>query len=1093
MLPGFAGHLISEAFLESRVASGTQPPVNDEAARRLAAWLRRRQELGPASSLRAMLHAGAEPFLTAFGFDASSDLATREGIVVATVRDATRSVVSAALVVAPWGEPLEPLWREAARHAIERHTSWCFLFNGTHIRVLDAERLFTRRHVEFDLAHAADDPRSLAALKAVLDTYALRALVEESDRHAAQVCRSLRSGVLTASAAVLSALVGRKAPTHPLDGIFEQALTVVYRLLFLLFAEARALVPIWHPVYRESYSLEALRGAVEGGDGAAGSWDALRAIARLAHAGCHAGDLRVTPFNGRLFAPGRTPLADRPNLDDRAARNAILALSTRPSIDRAGLERIAYRDLGVEQLGAVYETLLDYRPVVHRPQRPRGPLRVELRAGSGVRKSTGTFYTPQAIAECVVRRTLGPLVRDAEPERILELKVLDPAMGSGAFLVAACRYLASAYETALVQAGRCHPCDLDERERISIRRIVAERCLYGVDLNPMAVQLARLSLWLTTLAADRPLSFLDHHLLTGNSLIGAWLALLNRTPRAGRPRRRESTGTRQPILIEELYRRDVIGGVLPVRFALDTMPSDTLEQVRTKERSLAAINSRGSVLRSWRQVADIWCASWLAGESVPPAAFGVLSDAVLTSRSSLSPRETERLICAAKDAVEAHRPFHWELEYPEIFFAPDGTRRTDAGFDAVLGNPPWEMLRADGDGNRQACRVVRFTRDAGVYRARSDGHANCYQLFLERAIDLTRNGGRIGLVLPSGVATDHGSASLRRLLLTRCDVESLVGFENLRAVFPIHRSIRFVLLAATAGRTSERIACRFGLHDPSELEALGEEPAEVSPWFQIRLRKSAIEHLSGQDLTIPWLRTPLDLELAERAAALFPPLGSDAGWKARFGRELNATEDRHLFRQRGEGMPVIGGRQIQPFAVDLKAGRWSVRTRDADTLLRDGRHARARLAYRDVAGATNQLTLIAAVLPAGSIATHTVFTLRTALPPLDQHLLCALFNSFVVNYLVRLRVSMHVTVATVERLPVPMRGDSPAAARELAALARILSRRRDPAAAARLQARVAALYRLNLEEFEYVLSTFPLVAEESRRAALRAFVSVVSP
>src|SRR5207245_4115685 len=179
----------------------------------------------------------------------------------------------------------------------------------------------------------------------------LAALIVESERHSASVCRSLREGVLEASKLLLQALAARRVPA--VDGAFDQALTIVYRLLFLLFAEARALVPVWHPVYRESYSLEALRAAVEGPHGALpgpalGLWDALRAIARLAHAGCSAGDLRVTAFNGRLFAPARTPLAERRNLDDEAARRALLALATRPAADRAARERIAYRDLGVE-------------------------------------------------------------------------------------------------------------------------------------------------------------------------------------------------------------------------------------------------------------------------------------------------------------------------------------------------------------------------------------------------------------------------------------------------------------------------------------------------------------------------------------------------------------------------------------------------------------------------------------------------------------------------------------------------------------------------------------------------------------------------
>ncbi len=169
-----------------------------------------------------------------------------------------------------------------------------------------------------------------------------------------------------------------------------------------------------------------------------------------------------------------------------------------------------------------------------------------------------------------------------------------------------------------------------------------------------------------------------------------------------------------------------------------------------------------------------------------------------------------------------------------------------------------------------------------------------------------------------------------------------------------------------------------------------------------------------------------------------------------------------------------------------------MRALDAGERLRDGRYLRPRLAYRDVAGPENRLTLIAAILPPGCVSTHTIFCLRTPLRLSDQQLLCGLFNSFVLNFLVRLRVSTHVTTAIVERLPVPVRDHAPHTAREIAALARVLSRRRHPAAYARLQARVAALYQLTSDEFAYVLSTFPLVPEEVRRAAFEAFAQPTS-
>src|SRR5205085_6756241 len=155
------------------------------------------------------------------------------------------------------------------------------------------------------------------------------------------------------------------------------------------------------------------------------------------------------------------------------------------------------------------------------------------------------------------------------PDRIISLRIVDPAMGSGAFLVAACRYLASAYETALIRDGASHPSDFDERDRAAIRRTIAERCLYGVDLNPMAVQLARLSLWLATLSADRPLTFLDHRLQVGDSLLGAWLRNVRNAPAA--TRRRATIEPPLPLFEDDAL-RDVIVGVLPARFTLEQIP-----------------------------------------------------------------------------------------------------------------------------------------------------------------------------------------------------------------------------------------------------------------------------------------------------------------------------------------------------------------------------------------------------------------------------------------------------------------------------------------------------------------------------------------
>jgi hypothetical protein len=250
----------------------------------------------------------------------------------------------------------------------------------------------------------------------------------------------------------------------------------------------------------------------------------------------------------------------------------------------------------------------------------------------------------------------------------------------------------------------------------------------------------------------------------------------------------------------------------------------------------------------------------------------------------------------------------------------------------------------------------------------------------------------------------------------------------------------------------------------------------------------------------------MDLSIAEKAVSLFPPLGGAGGWNAAFGRELNATDDRAAFQPLGrrdrerhdvrsvrlqpdrDRLPVVDGKHLEPFRVALDSVTRTIGAADARRLLRSDHHEHPRLAYRDVASATNKLTLIAAVLPPGCVSTHTVFCLRR--PPLSldtQYFLCGLFNSLVVNYLVRLRVTTHVTTATVERLPIPVRDTCPAVFREIAALARRLSKRFDAGTFAQLNARAARLYQLSTGELEHVLSTFPLISIEDRVAALKLF------
>lgn len=1056
----------------------------------MPSWAARRSSLGPASSVRAIADAAVIPLFAGLGLSVAG---RRDADGLCELRVAWRQRVVAPVIVMPWSESLDRTWRLAVARGVHIDARWCFTCNGRGLRIVDSQHTWTRHYLEFDLdllPHEPDARRllwtiaggeSLASTPAVLDE-----AVERSASHGLAVCRTLGSGVLRALELLSSAIADRQRRRHPPDVIFDQCLTVLYRVLFLLFAEARGLVPMWHPIYRDRYSIDAIVTTLLGGRTFRGVWNAIQAISRLAHAGCAAGELTVTAFNGRLFSPSRVSSLDGVRLTDEAMASIVLAVSTTPAAKDRGIARIAYGELDVEQLGAVYERLLDYDFEPHRPT-------VTARSREA-RKSSGTFYTPRGVTAFLVRETLEPLVRDLTSSEILQLRIVDPAMGSGAFLVESCRFLAAAVEEAYVREGLWHPADIVAGDRAGVRREVALRCLYGVDLNPMAVQLARLSLWLATLASEKPLTFLDHHLVAGDSLVGATPDDIRRRPsrvagRHGRP-------TTLPLFDEE-HLAPVLKHAVGTRVQLAMEPDDSAAIVRDKERTLARLLERNGDVVRWTRVLDLWCAGWFGQEEQRTGpAFADLAQFILHGQACLPDRVALPLLARSDDIAARHRFLHWPLTFPEVFADHGGRASHGAGFDAVVGNPPWDMIRGDsGDAaarerrRREARYLADFVGDSGVYRVECRSHPNRYQLFVERAMQLVRNGGRIGLVLPGGIATDAGAAPLRRHLFDGAALDGITGLDNRRRIFPIHRSVRFALVTGTSGRPTTRIRCRFGIADVDELEGKGRPASGRAP---VTLTRAFLVQTSGaDDLGVPEITGPGDLRIVEKISSSVPWLRSADGWNVRFGRELNASDDRGLFVPRqpaGAGRPVLEGKQLDPFRALLDKCVLEVAAA-AEPRIRVPR--RARLAFRDVASATNRLTLIAAVIPARAVTTHTLFCLKEPLPLRTQRVLCALLNSFVANYLVRLRVNTHVTTALVSRLPVPLVAARSSAFARLAALSTRLTLSDAPieqlAEYAELQALVAHLYGLDRTDFEHVLATFPLISQNAKASALKFF------
>ncbi len=521
---------------------------------------------------------------------------------------------------------------------------------------------------------------------------------------------ALRKGVVAAlealgNAFLTDALRQELTDEARLRAYHGELLRLVYRLLFLLYAESRNLIPYggelsW--VYEREYSLLSLRErAARLGpedDRHFDLWEKLLLTFQLVYRGDER--LGVPALNGELFAPEALPILTggvvdpgaRALLDLPRPTNAALLMAIRhlTHVERDGaLERINYRDLEVEEIGHVYESVLALSP------RLEGG-RYTLESHLLEKKSSGSYYTPRELVQLVIRETLVPVVearlkaagedRKAQEEALLSLKVLDPAMGSGAFLISALEYLAEKLSEI-----RGHPPD-DLEARYQARHEVAARCLYGVDLNPMAVELAKLSVWIASAAKGRPLSFLDHHLKCGNALVGAPQDFLERgIPKEAYAREGVSKETAKALRFPRKPER------LPLALSAPPPPPplDFDEHVAedvVKKREAYTRWWGSEPVRKWALLADYWTSAFFLtpapGVRLPdPEGLNFLAQqaghaslAQLESTSYLSPPT----LAALRTAQERHRFFHWWLEFPEVF--------AGGGFDVVVGNPPWEHV-----------------------------------------------------------------------------------------------------------------------------------------------------------------------------------------------------------------------------------------------------------------------------------------------------------------------------------------------------------------------------------------------------------------
>ncbi len=697
----------------------------------------------------------------------------------------------------------------------------------------------------------------------------------EGRRYEEQVAQDLSSVVFER---VFPKLVAALADAEGADlaEARQAALIFLYRLLFLLYAEDRGLLPVDDSRY-DDYGLrkrvrDDIAGRMDQSDTfsttASHYGDHLTTLCRLIDQGD--ASIGLPPYNGGLFAPEAAPLLDRVRLPDAIVAPIVYDLSHAET--REGRRFVNYRDMSVQQLGSIYERLLEREPVRD------GAGAITIRPNPYARKDSGSFYTPQELVDLIVDRTLKPLaeerlrafeekskalksdrrpkaqrlaeLRELDPAAaVLDLKVLDPAMGSGHFLVTAVDFLSdyiaelveyvpavpewlgggkggkgaadAAYASPLVERIAAIRAEIIERARAAdwvldaaqlsdqaiIRRMVLKRCIYGVDKNPLTVELAKVALWLHSFTVGAPLSFLDHHLRCGDSLIG--LRVLEAR--------------------EELRR---LGG-LSASSAIAGAESAASGMQRIEELSdadVAEVRESADLFRGvegttadLRGLLDILCGlRWLSAgmkkrdraafeaplaealDRQPAQAYALLARGRAAADPTADSQAFGERWAAARSLADRERFLHWEAAFPGVWQGWQDNRPR-GGFDAVIGNPPWDRiklqevewfatrspalalaetaaarraaigrLREAGDplaaefdaAKGRAEALAKLVRGCGHYPLLGGGDVNLYSLFVERALRLINPNGLVGLLTPSGIYADKSAARFFQSLST---------------------------------------------------------------------------------------------------------------------------------------------------------------------------------------------------------------------------------------------------------------------------------------------------------------------------------------
>ena len=724
--------------------------------------------------------------------------------------------------------------------------------------------------------------------------------------------------------------------------LFEQMLRVVYRLIFLGVAEDRDLL---HPpatpkavrdLYSNNYGFAWLRDRStrrNAHDHHHDAWEGVKVVFRALERG---EKLLGLPALGGLFDRALTPDLDAAQIPNRALLAAAFKLGW---LIEDGLRvRINWRDMATEELGSVYEGLLELVPVREDGGRTFG-FAGGAEARGNARKVSGSYYTPDSLVQCLLDSALDPVLDRAEAEggadAILELNVIDPACGSGHFLLGAARRMA----TRVAQLR-----NPDAPDYNAAMRDVVRGCIHGVDRNPMAIELAKVALWIESVEPGKPLGFLDANIQCGDSLLGVFdlQALEEGIPDdAYKPLTGDDKDTAK--YFAKRNKDDKKGqaafdftagggtGLPPAKLAatmddLRHLPEDTVAQVAEKRRRFAAWEADPKRYAT-KVACDLYIAAFLLPKTggAPANANSVTVPTTSHLRQRLGGGQIYGpLEAAAVDAAGNARAFHWPLAFPEVMIGK-------GGFDVVLGNPPWEVVQLSeeeyfasrvpeiatmkGAARKRAIAALEtehpevfaqyqadkrtfdamneFARSGGRFDLTARGKVNTYGLFAEHFLNLANIKGSAGVIVPTGIATDATTAPFFGHLVSSQRLAGLVDFENSQPLFPgVHRSFKFALLTLGSGVAEAEFA--FFLSDPTQLEDARR---------RFTLSPAQIAAINPNSKTAPVFRTRRDAELTAQIYARVPVLIDEnkgpAGnpWGVEFRQGLfNMTSDSGLFR-----------------------------------------------------------------------------------------------------------------------------------------------------------------------------------------------------